>query len=195
MELSEKQTLNTVQNTRERIINVARMLFSEYTYLGVSMSDIARKLNITKAALYYHFIGKAEIYESVLYEVFNNLKSLLTEALGESTLDKKLHKIIKNYVDFGLKEKNLIRALILKVFPAAPKIQNNVFQFRSQIDELIQPLIRDFLLSRKLLKKLDYKLFTTLLISMMDGLILEYSFLNKKIKSDKIADQLIAILF
>jgi len=33
--------------------------------LGVSISDIAKKLNITKAALYYHF-GKAEIYEKSL---------------------------------------------------------------------------------------------------------------------------------
>jgi hypothetical protein len=30
---------------------------------------------------------------------------------------------------------------------------------------------------------------------MMDGLILEYSFLNKKIESDKIADQIIGVLF
>jgi len=34
-----------------------------------------------------------------------------------------------------------------------------------------------------------------LLVGTMNGLILEYSFLNKKIKSGKIADQIIAALF
>ena len=57
---------NVIQNTKENIINMARKLFSERTYLAVSMSDIANKLNITKAALYYHFTGKAEIYKKVL---------------------------------------------------------------------------------------------------------------------------------
>jgi len=54
---------NVIHNTKQQIIKTARKLFSKYTYLGVSMSDIARKLHITKAALYYHFTGKAEIYK------------------------------------------------------------------------------------------------------------------------------------
>ncbi|MCK5459726.1 helix-turn-helix transcriptional regulator, partial [Candidatus Parcubacteria bacterium] len=44
-----------LNNAKKNIIKAARGLFSEYSYLGVSMSDIAKKLNITKAALYYHF--------------------------------------------------------------------------------------------------------------------------------------------
>jgi len=52
-----------VQNTKKCIIDTARRFFSEYNYLAVSMSDIAKKLNITKAALYYHFTSKAEIYQ------------------------------------------------------------------------------------------------------------------------------------
>lgn len=195
MEISKKQTLNIMQNTKKNIINVARGLFSEYTYLGVSMSDIAKRLNITKAALYYHFVGKAEIYENVISEVFNNLNLLLMEAFDEATIDKQLHRLIKNYLDFSLKEKNLIRALMLKFFPAESKIQNYIRQAIKQIDEIIQPLIKDVLISKNLSKKLDYRLLTTLLISMMNGLILEYSFLNKKTESGKIADQIIAVLF
>ncbi|MDD5622297.1 MAG: TetR/AcrR family transcriptional regulator [Actinomycetota bacterium] len=195
MEMSEKPTKNIIQNTKKNIIDVARRLFSEYTYLGVSMSDIAKGLNITKAALYYHFIGKADIYENVLNEVFNNLKSILKEALNEATIDKRLHKLIKSYLDYGLKEKNFVRSFMLKFSPAESRIQNYIFQFRKQVDEIIQPLIKDALISKKLPKQIDYQLFASLLISMMDGLILEYSFLNKKIESDKIADQIIAVLF
>ena len=195
MKMSEKPMGNIVNGTRKNIIDVACKLFSEYTYLGVSMSDIAKRLNITKAALYYHFVGKSEIYENVLTEVFNNLKLLLEEASNEETSDKQIHKLVRNYVDFGLKEKNLVIALILKFISVESKIQNYIFQFRKQINELIQPLVKNFLINKKSSKKIDYQLFTSLLISMMDGLILEYSFLNKKIESDKIADQIIGVLF
>jgi len=184
-----------MQNTKKNIIDVARKLFSKYTYLGVSMSDIAKRLNITKAALYYHFASKVEIYENVLVEVFSSLESLLAEAFNEENIDKKIHKLVKNYLDFGLKENNLVRALILKSFPPGSKIQNYISQFRKRIDEIVKPLVRDVFINRNLAKNIDYQLITTLLISMMDGLILEYSFLNKKVESDKIADQIITVFF
>ena len=67
------------------------------------MNDIAKKLNITKAALYYHFTGKTEIYKNVLNEVFSNLSLTINAAFNEKTVDKKLRKLIKNYLDFGFK--------------------------------------------------------------------------------------------
>ncbi len=119
-----KQQEDIIQGTKKHIIEAARGLFSEYSYLGVSMSDIAKKLNITKAALYYHFTGKTEIYKNVLDEVFSNLSLTVGIAFNEKTVDEKLRKLIKNYLDFGLKEKNLIKALLLKLSPADSQIKN-----------------------------------------------------------------------
>lgn len=49
-------------DTKERIIEEALRLFSEKGYAGTSMSDIAERLKITKAALYKHYSGKREIF-------------------------------------------------------------------------------------------------------------------------------------
>ncbi len=195
MRTIEKPQENIIQDTKKYIISTARSLFSEYSYLGVSMNDIAKKLNITKAALYYHFTGKAEIYTEVLNEVFDSLSLSISEALNEKTVDKKLHKLIKNYLDFGLKEKNLVKAIMLKLSPADPRIKKHITQLREQVVDLIQPVIEEMSTNKKLTRKINNKLLTSLFTGMMDGLILEYSFLNKKIKSDEIADQIIAVLF
>ena len=53
-------------NTRERILETALELFAQSGYLGTSMSDIARQLGITKAALYKHYAGKQEILDSIV---------------------------------------------------------------------------------------------------------------------------------
>ena len=190
-----KQSGDIVQDTKKYITDTARRLFSEFSYLGVSMNDIAKKLNITKAALYYHFTGKAEIYEKVLDNVFNDLSLSIAQASNEATIDKKLHKLIKNYLDFGFKEKNLIKALMLKLSPADDQITKRITQLRERVANLIQPIIEEVFASKKLTKKVDVGLLTSLLTSMMDGLLLEYSFLNKKINSAKISDQIIAVLF
>ena len=195
MEIIKKPRENIIQDTKQYIIGTARSLFSEYSYLGVSMDDIAKKLNITKAALYYHFTGKAEIYTEVLNDVFDKLSLSVSEALSEKTVDKKLHKLIRNYLVFGLKEKNLVKSLMLKLSPADPQIKNRITQLREQIIGLIQPVIKEMSASKKITRKVDDKLLTSLLVGTMNGLILEYSFLNKKIKSGKIADQIIAALF
>ena len=195
MKTIAKQPEDVIQDTKKYITDTARRLFSEFSYLGVSMNDIAKKLNITKAALYYHFTGKAEIYEKVLDNVFNDLSLSIAQASNEATIDKKLHKLIKNYLDFGFKEKNLIKALMLKLPPADDQITKRITQLRERVANLIQPIIEEVFASKKLTKKVDVGLLTSLLTSMMDGLLLEYSFLNKKINSAKISDQIIAVLF
>jgi len=191
----EKTQKDIIQGTKKHVIEVARRLFSEYSYLGVSMNDIAKKLNITKAALYYHFTGKTEIYKKVLDEVFNNLNLSINRAFSEKTTEKKLQKLIRNYLDFGFKEKNLIKALILKLPPANPQIKKHIIRSREQTVNLIQPLIEETIRNKKLAQKVDSKLVTSLLTGMMDGLLLEYSFLNKKIDSKKVSKQIIAALF
>ncbi|HRY59788.1 MAG TPA: TetR/AcrR family transcriptional regulator [Patescibacteria group bacterium] len=195
METIAKQSGDVIQDTQKHIINTARRFFSEYSYLGVSMNDIAKKLGITKAALYYHFTGKAEIYGKVLDSVFSDLNLTIAHALNEGTVDKKLHKLIKNYLDFGCKEKNLIKALMLKLSPADSQITKQISQLREQAAYLIQPVIEEVSISKNLTKKVDASLLTSMLTSMMDGLLLEYSFLNKKINSAKISDQIVAVLF
>ncbi|MCK4354788.1 TetR/AcrR family transcriptional regulator [Candidatus Parcubacteria bacterium] len=190
-----KQQEYIIQGTKKHIIEIARNLFSEYSYLGVSMSDIAKKLNITKAALYYHFTGKAEIYNKVLDEVFMGLSLSITEAFNEKTVGGKLHKLIKNYLDFGLKEKNLIKSLMLNLSPSDPQIKKHIIQSREQVVNLIQPVIEEVFANKKITQKVDSRLLTTLLTGMMDGLLLEYSFLNKKINSEKVSNQIIAALF
>lgn len=55
-----------VGETKERILETALELFAQSGYLGTSMSDIAARLGITKAALYKHYAGKQEILDRIV---------------------------------------------------------------------------------------------------------------------------------
>ncbi len=65
-------------DTRERILAVANELFIDQGYEGTSLREIADRLDITKAALYYHFKSKDEILETLL----SPFDTLLDELLG-----------------------------------------------------------------------------------------------------------------
>jgi AcrR family transcriptional regulator len=64
-------------DTRERILTVANELFIEQGYEGTSLREIADRLGITKAALYYHFRSKDEILTTLLEPFFALLDDLL----------------------------------------------------------------------------------------------------------------------
>jgi AcrR family transcriptional regulator len=68
------------EGTRERILAVANELFIDQGYEGTSLREIADRLGITKAALYYHFRSKDEILR-VLLEPFDTLLGELLDRL------------------------------------------------------------------------------------------------------------------
>ncbi len=55
-----------MNDTREKILQEALLLFSKQGYAGVSMSCIAGQLQITKAALYRHYKSKRDIFDAIL---------------------------------------------------------------------------------------------------------------------------------
>jgi AcrR family transcriptional regulator len=70
-------------DTRERILAVANDLFTEQGYEGTSLREIAVRLGITKAALYYHFRSKDEILATLL-EPFDVLIEEMLQRLEAS---------------------------------------------------------------------------------------------------------------
>ena len=49
------------KNNRQHILDIARKLFLEYGYNGISIRNIAKKAKLTTGAIYFHFKNKKEI--------------------------------------------------------------------------------------------------------------------------------------
>lgn len=52
--------------TRERVLDVAERLAQQRGFNGWSYGDVAAELEVTRAALHYHFAGKAELGEALI---------------------------------------------------------------------------------------------------------------------------------
>ncbi|MEV5143668.1 TetR/AcrR family transcriptional regulator [Streptomyces sp. NPDC052727] len=64
-------------NTRQRIQDVALGLFAEQGYEKTSLREIAERLDVTKAALYYHFKTKEEIIVSLFADLTKPIEDLI----------------------------------------------------------------------------------------------------------------------
>lgn len=77
----------TGEETQHRILDEAQALFSERGYVGTTVQQVASKLGITKAALYYHFPhGKEEIFVELMRRHLRRLHAGLEHELtGQAT--------------------------------------------------------------------------------------------------------------
>jgi AcrR family transcriptional regulator len=69
--------------TRERIQRLALELFIEQGYEKTSLREIADRLGVTKAALYYHFPSKESILASVVEDVSEEVDDLIAWGEGQ----------------------------------------------------------------------------------------------------------------
>ncbi len=65
---------------KEEILDVATALFAERGYEGTSMNDVAARVGMRKASLFYHFATKDALYEAVLDRLIATLGSALQAA-------------------------------------------------------------------------------------------------------------------
>src|ERR1700689_2008457 len=71
-------------DTRARIQQVALELFAEQGYERTALREIAERLGVTKAALYYHFKSKEDIVRSFTEDYFARIDALIEWGSGQT---------------------------------------------------------------------------------------------------------------
>ncbi|MBT4984377.1 MAG: TetR/AcrR family transcriptional regulator [Ilumatobacter sp.] len=73
---------------REQILDVALDVFANSGFHGASMNGIAEAAGVTKPVLYQHFDSKRDLYQALIEEVGNRLRTNIDKATAEATNGK-----------------------------------------------------------------------------------------------------------
>ncbi len=85
-------------DTRERIQDVARELFTAQGVQRTSLQDIADKLGITKPALYYHFSSREELVRSIVQPLIDDGEQFVAGQEQRGRTDER--ELLEGYFDF-----------------------------------------------------------------------------------------------
>ncbi len=130
-------------DTATQILDVAEQLAQSRGFNGFSYADVAAELHLTRAALHYHFPGKAELGEALINRysarIATALESLDTSA---SSAPAKLEGYAKLYLDV-LRDK---RICLCGMFAAEyqtlpPPMQAAVIQFFDANEAWLQRVV------------------------------------------------------
>jgi AcrR family transcriptional regulator len=93
-------------DTRLRIQDIARELFSQKGVQRTSLQDIADRLGITKPALYYHFSSREDLVRSILQPLIDEGERFVA---GHERRRKSLRatprELLEGYFDFHFKHR------------------------------------------------------------------------------------------
>ncbi|MFF9486194.1 TetR/AcrR family transcriptional regulator [Streptomyces sp. NPDC014676] len=84
-------------DTRQRIQDVALELFAEQGYEKTSLREIAERLDVTKAALYYHFKTKEEILVGIFEDLSRPMEDLIEWGRHQPHSLETKQEIIRRY--------------------------------------------------------------------------------------------------
>lgn len=103
--------------TRAEIVAAAERHFAERGFEATRLEDIAVEVGIRRAAIFYHFATKQELYAAVLDEVFRALAGSLPTG-GSAT--ERLERSMTGWVDFVVQRPNVARLILREVANAQP---------------------------------------------------------------------------
>jgi AcrR family transcriptional regulator len=84
-------------DTRQRIQDVAVELFAEQGYEKTSLREIAERLDVTKAALYYHFKTKEDILISLFQDLTRPMDEMIEWAKGQPQTLATKQELLRRY--------------------------------------------------------------------------------------------------
>jgi AcrR family transcriptional regulator len=98
-------------DTRARIQQVALELFAEQGYERTSLREIAERLGVTKAALYYHFKSKEDIVRSFTEDYFSRLDALIAWGKDQPPSPHTGHELLDRYITIVMESGEVFRFL------------------------------------------------------------------------------------
>ena len=95
--------------TRERIQAIALELFAEQGYEKTSLREIAERLGVTKAALYYHFKSKEDIVRSFVEDYRAELEQVIAWGASQPRTPETRAEILRRYAGIVSEQLAVIR--------------------------------------------------------------------------------------
>ncbi|GAA1898572.1 TetR/AcrR family transcriptional regulator [Asanoa iriomotensis] len=122
--------------TRDRIREQALALFTDRGYAAASLREIADRVGITKASLYYHFPSKQDLLLAVVQPLLTQWRDIVTDAESGPRTPADVHRILRRCVDTMLAHRavaNLFLRDAAGILPAIAPLIGDVVETNTRL--------------------------------------------------------------
>jgi AcrR family transcriptional regulator len=89
---------NSEPGLADQILETAKSLFINKGYYGLSMREISEEIGVSKAALYYHFKDKEQLFLAILTAYLDEMEAGINDITSKSSSAKEQIRLFVEYV-------------------------------------------------------------------------------------------------
>lgn len=141
--MKTKRSENGTPTRKDEIIRVASIIFAAKGYHGTTLEEIARKMGISKPALYYHIKNKAEILREVIGRIMEPMEEVARVGRSELPPTQRIEQMVTLLVKFAVErtETTLIAFEQNKMLPR--KSQEALRRRQKEVELVLQETLEE----------------------------------------------------
>ncbi|MFN8673103.1 MAG: TetR/AcrR family transcriptional regulator [Candidatus Sericytochromatia bacterium] len=135
--------MEKITNRQLEIIEASAKILTSYGINGLTIKNIAKKMNFSEAAIYRHFSNKEEIILTLLNFVIENITSLSMAKINENyTAIEKLKIIFEEQFIFFNKNPHLVIVIFSdSLLEESKEINEKIFNLMKTRKQTLEPVI------------------------------------------------------
>jgi TetR/AcrR family transcriptional regulator len=149
--------------TRAEIVAAAERHFAERGFEATRLDDIALEVGIRRAAIFYHFGDKQELYAAVLEDVFRDWKAGLPTAGGAA---ERLEAALTGWIDYVARRPSVARMILREAAGFQPGRVSPFMRAGGASIEWFRALIEEGIASGELAPRVEPHRFLSLMGAM-----------------------------
>ncbi len=158
------------EEARSRILEAAKQVFAEKGYRQATMDDVARKLGVSKGALYLYFASKEELFEAICRTAPRALKDILYSSFSDK---REPVESASEFFDKMLKEYGSNPGLSFEILSEAsrnPGLRRVLKGNQDEYAEILVGFLQELRKKRLVADNLDLRSLAHALIALYNGL-------------------------
>jgi len=185
-----------IEDTRDKILNVANKLFSRFGFHKTSMDEIAKIARKAKGSLYYHFTSKEYLFKEVVSKEIISLKnqlSIIVENTDLSASGKMKKYLIKRMevLNDAANYHETLKADFFEHFDFIDSLRNELDEWEK---ENLRKIILQGIETKEFAQIKDMDVLLNMFIMVLKGLEIPFYLQNKYVKYSPYFDGLTRIL-
>ena len=174
-----RKTKEEAQQTRETILVAALDMFCEKGYTRTTFDEIAKKINLTKGAIYWHFRNKPDIIKALIIEAFEHNQAAINQEISEVKTLNDLLRYFK-YEAKMVQEVSIFRKFLFFVMYQMEwseglfntlNISGPINQIRNFHQEMITKVLKNCIATGEINKETDITGTAQIIIALWDGIL------------------------
>jgi TetR/AcrR family transcriptional regulator len=146
--------------TRAEIVAAAERHFAKRGFEATRLDDIASDVGIRRAAIFYHFGDKQELYSAVLDEIFGDWAAALPRVGSPA---ERLEAALTGWIDFVAERPSVARLILREAANSQPGVVSPFVRAGSAPVEWFRELIEEGIATGELKPLIEPHRFTSLM--------------------------------